>query len=315
MRDVSVAIAACLLLAWTAPVLAQDSSPAPPAVKVGGFLQLRETYQDQVGLTGAVHRARLIVDGGLAGGFSFRLSGEFRTGGTATMRAGVSLIDAYIRWSKAGWTFTAGQFKTPFSREFLPPSWAVETADRATVADSLAPRRDIGLMGAYAFGTAGAVSLGVFNGEGQNSVGNRDSTVLVVGRVTAAPIHAVELGANVASYGPDSTRYGADARVQFTQLMVRGEFIGQQRSGMGPDDSGWYVLAVYRVRPRVHLVARQEDFRRPAFAASQRISASTGGVNVYFSDDRVRLTANYVSRRVGSGTRRDILISQLQVRF
>jgi hypothetical protein len=42
---------------------------------------------------------------------------------------------------------------------------------------------------------------------------------------------------------------------------------------------------------------------------------STGGVNVYLSDDRVRLTANYVSRRVGSGTRRDTFISQLQVRF
>ena len=309
------AVSASLVLACTGPALGQDSSPPPPAVNVGGFLQLRETYQDQVGLTGTVHRARLIVDGALAGEFSFRLSGEFRTGGTATTRAGVSMIDAYIRWSKAPWTVTVGQFKTPFSREFQLQGWAIETADRATVVDSLAPRRDIGLTGAYAFGTTGAVSLGVFNGEGQNSVGNRDSTVLVVGRVTAALTQAVELGANFAAYGPDSARYGADARVQLRKLMVRGEFIGQQRSGMGPDDSGWYVLAVYSLRPRVHLVARQEDFRRPAIAPSQRVHASTGGVNLYFSDDRVRLTAAYVSRRVGSGTRRDILISQLQVRF
>lgn len=39
-----------------------------------------------------------------------------------------------------------GQFKTPFTREFITSPADLETADRSTVVDSLAPRRDIGVM-------------------------------------------------------------------------------------------------------------------------------------------------------------------------
>ena len=46
-----------------------------------------------------------------------------------------------------------GQFKTPFTREFITSLADVETADRATVVDSLAPKRDIGVMADYAIGS------------------------------------------------------------------------------------------------------------------------------------------------------------------
>ena len=66
-------------------------------------------------------------------------------------------------------------------------------------------------MGEYVFFKAATLSGGVFNGEGQNVTGNTDSTVLGVTRLVVRPIPAIALGANVARYFGDSTRYGFDA--------------------------------------------------------------------------------------------------------
>lgn len=61
-----------------------------------------------------------------------------------------------------------GQFKTPFTPEFITSLTDVETADRSTVVDSIAPKRDIRIMADYAIGPIATLALGVFNGEGQN---------------------------------------------------------------------------------------------------------------------------------------------------
>jgi len=116
----------------------------------------------------------------------------------------------------------AGQFKTPFTREFLTSLADVETADRATVVDSLAPKRDLGVMVDYAIGSVSTLMLGAFNGEGQNVTANTDSTLLWVGRAAVRPIAFVTLGANFASYGSDSTRYGVDAAVEYMGRPIEG---------------------------------------------------------------------------------------------
>jgi hypothetical protein len=47
-----------------------------------------------------------------------------------------------------------------------------------------------------------------------------------------------------------------------------------------------------------------------------RNRATTGGVNVEFGGGKVRLLADYVSRKIGTpGTRRGMLITQAQVKF
>jgi hypothetical protein len=192
----------------------------------------------------------------------------------------------------------------------------VETADRATVVDSIATKRDIGVMAQYAVGSYGTLSLGLFNGEGQNRIVNVDSSSLIVGRVAVRPIGFLTLGTNIGAYGGDSTRYGLDASVEYRGLLARGEFIWQSRHTAAPVDKGWYGLVTYRVLPWVQLVARQERFERPAISGAVRNVSTTGGVNVWFGGDGVRLLANYVSRRVGTpGPRRGTLVTQAQVRF
>jgi hypothetical protein len=61
---------------------------------------------------------------------------------------------------------------------------------------------------------------------------------------------------------------------------------------------------------------RQEDFRRSAISAESRHRAGTAGANFDFSGGKIRLMANYVSRKIGEpGVRRGTLIAQAQVKF
>jgi hypothetical protein len=296
------------------PALAAQTSP--PSVRLSGYIQARETYREGVGLTGSINRARLSAAGGGAKDVTWRIQGEFRTGSVGTGRASVSLQDAYVRWRPGSFGLQAGQFKTPFTREFITSLADVETADRSNVVDSLAPKRDIGIMADYAFGADATVLLGVFNGEGQNITANADSSLLVVARVTGRPISHVTLGANVADYGGDSTRYGVDASVEYYGALFRGEYVTQSRDGVDLADKGWYGLAAYRVTPWLQLVLKQEDFRRSAISADVRNRATTGGANVDFPGGKVRLMANYVSRKIGTpGTRRGQMLTQVQMKF
>ena len=68
--------------------------------------------------------------------------------------------------------------------------------------------------------------------------------------------------------------------------------------------------------PWVQLVLKQEDFRRSEIGPTLRNRATTGGVNVEFGGGKVRLLANYVSRKIGTpGVRRGLLMTQAQVKF
>jgi hypothetical protein len=295
---------------------AQDTARVAPSIKVGGYIQARETYRSDTKLTATLNRARLSADGNLTAGFTYRVLVEYEAGGTATAAASVSLRDAYIRWTRQAFSVTAGQYKTPFSPEYLMSITVVETADRATVVDSIATKRDIGVMAQYTLGSYGAVSLGVFNGEGQNRIVNVDSSSLVVGRVAVRPVAFLTLGTNVGAYSGDSTRYGVDADLEYRGVTARGEFIWQDRHTGAATDKGWYGLVAYKVLPWVQLVGRQELFERPAITGKVRTVATTGGVNVWFAGDRVRLLADYASRKIGTpGIRSGTLITQLQVRF
>jgi hypothetical protein len=268
-----------LLFSLATPALGQSG---PPAVRWSGYIQARETYREDVGLTGSINRARLTAAGGGAKDVTWRVQGEFRTGSAGTGRASVSLQDAYVRYKPGSLGIQVGQFKTPFTREFIISLADLETADRSTAVDSLAPKRDIGVMVDYAFGAAATAMVGVFNGEGQNITANADSSLLIVARATGRPIPYVSLGVNLADYGGDSTRFGVDAALEYMGATLKAEYLTQRRDEVNVDDKGWYALAAYRVVPWLQLVAKQEDFRRSGVSADSRNRATTGGANVDF---------------------------------
>ncbi len=304
---------------FSTTALAQAPSSSPPPVKLGGYIPGRETYQENVGLVGSINRARLTASGGVAGSVAWRVQGEFRTGNVGIGRASVSLQDAYIRWTRNNFGVQLGQFKTSFTREFLTSLTEVETADRATVVDSLAPKRDIGLMADYTIGGRATITAGIFNGEGQNVTANTDSSALGVARVTYRPIPYLVFGVNAARYFADSTRYGVDASVEVPWIILRGEYIGQHRDiADSGDDRGWYALAAAPVRPWLQPVFKYEWFDRPGVAPAGTLKnrAWTAAVNLFPWGRTTRLTLEYVSRNVSEpGVRKSLGLAQAQVIF
>ena len=272
------------------------------------FIQLRARYDSSV-LTQYVQRARLTLDGPIAPGFRYHLQAGYEEG------LNLLLLDASIRWKHDRFTFTVGQFKTPFAREYVIPLTQLETLDRSYVVDQLAPRRDIGVMGELALGQD-SLAVAVVNGEGQNQLVNKDSAVLIVSRAVAHPLKIVALGADLAYYGADSIRIGGDVNLELTSLALRAVYIAQYRSRLADNDYGWSLLASYKPMKGVQLVARQEDFQRPGISDSLRTLTTIAGANIDLSGSAVRLGVNYISRRVGTpGVRIGILMAQLQARM
>jgi phosphate-selective porin len=314
-----LALVPAALLLLHAPLSAQSAPSTSPAVKLGGYIQGREIYQNNVGLTATINRARLAATGSVSGSVSWKIQGEFRTGSVGTGRASVSLQDAYVRWTRNALGLQLGQFKTPFTREFITSLAEVETADRSTVVDSLAPKRDIGIMADYSLGRRAAISAGIFNGEGQNLTANSDSSTLGVARVTYRPIRFLALGVNAARYFADSTRYGVDANFEAPWIILRGEYIGQHRDVLQvEDDKGWYVLAAAPLNPWLLPVLKFEWFDRGGIAPAETLKnrAWTAGVNFFPWGRATRFTLEYVSRKVGEpGTRKGLGLAQAQVVF
>jgi hypothetical protein len=311
-----------LAFVWPLCTAVAQQPAAPPSVpasgpRISGYLQARETYQSRIGLTSSINRARVTVAGGIATGFTWRVQGEFRTGSVGTGKASVSLQDAYIRYARNRSGVQVGQFKTPFTLEFVTSLADLETADRSTVVDSLAPKRDIGVMGDYALGKRLAVYGGVFNGDGQNVTVNKDSTVLGVARAVVTLVKGLSVGGDVARYFGDSTRYGGEAAYEGPRVTVKGEYLRQYRDRTGkPGDRGWYALGAYRVTEAVQLVGKYEEFERPGISIAQKNTAWTGGANLFLAGPAIKLYLEYISRAIGTpGTRHGLLLTQLQARF
>jgi hypothetical protein len=308
-----------LLLSFSIPLAGQNpsgQSPSSAAVRLSGYIQAREVYQRRIGLSASINRARLAASGSVIDGVSWRIQGEFRTGSVGTGRASVSLQDAYLRFAAKSWALQAGQFKTPFSREFITSLSDIETADRSTAVDSLAPKRDIGVMGEYSYRMA-SLWAGIFNGEGQNVTGNSDSTLLGIARAAVRVMPGLSVAVNGAQYFGDSTRYGVDAAYEGSRFTLKGEYIGQARNRVGgPDDWAWYGLGGVSVVPAVQAVGKYEEFARPALTTAVKNQAWTLGLNVYPRGRNLRLTFDYVSRKIGDpGTRKGRLLAQAQAKF
>ena len=298
------------------PTTAIAPTAAIAAPRLGGYVQIRETAADGPGLTATLNRARLAADGTLPNRFSYRMLVEYEAGGSAKTAAGVSLREAYARWTYAPVAITFGQFKTPFTREYLVPVSALETLDLPIVVDSLAPKYDLGVSAEVAMRGMAAFSLGVFNGEGPNIPANRDSEVLVVGRGVLRVLPQFSIGGSLARYSPDSLRYGVEAAIEDRGFALRGELVGQHRRDRLRDDQGWFVFAGYRLLPWLQFVARQEDFQRPSLGQKRRLSSTMGGVTFDLPGGRTRILTEYLSGVSGfPRVRRGTLVSQLQVRF
>ena len=217
--------------------------PSTPAVS--GYVSGRMTHAD--GATGfLLNRGRLTAQVGPKPFFGIKIQGDFSGAQAGKLRsdstvAGFSLTDAYVelvpppKWATPGSVLAqlhpaivTGQFKTPYSLEYLSSFATLKTADRSQAVDRLSLKRDIGAMAQVGWGRIATLSGAVVNGEGPNATSNPDKTQMLMTRLTITPIPILELSAKIANEGADHS-WGYDGRALWRGLTVEGEGLYRKR--------------------------------------------------------------------------------------
>lgn len=308
------------------PVL--DTRQLGTAPSFSGYLSVRETRRHD-STSFSLNRARLAVMAAPRPYLAVRVQAELSAAGRVARDSTVPstvLTDAYVQLGAAtrasgaagvdsagrgarlanalAPVLLAGQFRVPFSLEYLTSFSLLKTANRSGVVDRLSPRRDIGVMAQARVTRFATVAGAVVAGEGANATRNPDNSEMVAGRLTLRPARALAVAVKWAGQGPDHL-WGYDARWLQGRATVEGEAL--HRTGRRPGATaapaptpryaagGGYLLAAYKVTPWLEPVAKWERFSEDA-TVGERETAFTAGATAHAGDERVRFQLNLVSR-------------------
>ena len=276
-------------------------------LRLSGYVSARETLRRDT-LTAVINRARLTLQVLPAPFAALRVQADFAATGLAradTVPA-IVLTDAYIQLVPPA-TLAAtgaralrpalivGQFRTPFSLEFLTPFSLLPTANRSQPIDRHTTRRDIGFLGQLAVGHMVIFNAALVNGEGSNRLTNPDGREMAIGRVTVFPLSRLAVAAKYLGQGRDH-RWGYDLRWIDHGALVEGEFLARRGPLTGTttvDARGGYALAAYRIRPWLQPVIKWEHLsdRRitGATTSTGHLTYTTVGINVLSRGESIRL--------------------------
>jgi len=326
-----------IYLLTPSPVINMRFFPSSPALS--GYVSVRTTHAD--GATGfLLNRGRLTVQIGPKPFFGIKIQGDLSGAQTGKLRsdstvAGFTLTDAYLQlvppttWTVPGSllgqlhpAIVAGQFKTPYSLEYLTSFGTLKTAERSQTVDRLSQKRDIGAMAQVGWRSIATVSGAVVNGEGPNATSNPDKRQMLMSRLTITPVSFLEVSAKIANEGADHA-WGYDGRALWRGLTVEGEGLYRNRptnSTTHLDAGGGYALIAYKIFPWLEPVYKYDrywDTRTTAegstiTAASTHSTWNVFGVNLLSSPEWLRLQLDWERRNVEpSPGRSNVYIAQL----
>ncbi len=217
MKKTRIGFLGWLLLGLAgAPALWSQQSQAPDdqnmvrAVKkdycsLGFLVQSVADFQPERTLVGSngfsIANVRILVSGRLQGSFGYLIQ--------TSMIKSPALLDAkvYYEFSPA-FAMDFGQFKAPFSAEYLIYAGNIDFVNRSQVVSALAPGRQIGLQGrVWIADRKISYAAGVFNGNGIGANSNDNNDLLYAGRIVFYPGALIglsssdhmEIGLNAAS--------------------------------------------------------------------------------------------------------------------
>ena len=155
-------------------------------LRLGGAVQAdhRHYLEEERAANGFdIRRARLVFRGTLTRWFRFGMEFEFQGNETD------NLVDAYIEGVNGLQALRFGQFKEPFSLEWVTADKAQVFAEKS-MAGSLCPGRDVGLMlHGRLMSDRLIYGVGLFNGDGDDGStgGNEQDSPEITGRLVAMP--------------------------------------------------------------------------------------------------------------------------------
>lgn len=151
-------------------------------VQLRHLLRMQDGHDDPVESSALLRQARIAWDGNV---YSPRLGYKLFV---ELAQSSVQLLDAYVEGAPvASLSLRGGQFKVPFSRDFLTSDEVLSFLERSVAVDEFRYDRDVGLMvTARAFGDRLEATAGVWNGAGKNVRANDNLDPLVAARFTVA---------------------------------------------------------------------------------------------------------------------------------
>jgi hypothetical protein len=318
---VAVDVAAALAAPLAAQARASGGSPYPvaptplvdprtlrAALSFGGYVAARATRRNDstaFAITRARGTAMVLVRPNVLVRVQADLAARGRLSSDSAVAA-FALTDAYVELVPAdslstaaalGGALAVGQFRTPFSQEYLTPFSLLRTADRSLPVDSISPRRDIGVL-AQLGGTLPLRLMGAaVNGGGANNPRNADGQLMTVGRLVVLPRDGLAVAAKWSADRADH-RWGYDGRWLLGPATVEGEALQRKRRSNGVTEtaSGGYALAALKIVPWAEPLAKLERFRRTR-AARASATWTTYGVNLLAPRESVRLQLDWVAKR------------------
>ncbi|MBE0557502.1 MAG: hypothetical protein IH628_09750, partial [Proteobacteria bacterium] len=234
---------------------------------------------------------------------------------------------------------SAGQFKTPFSAEFLTYAGSIDFVNRSQVVTALSPGRQIGVqLGGEIAKNELSYLVGVFNGNGISTNGNEGDNFLSVARVMINPIGIASqpqsgflgLGVNAAhSKETDATLAGGLLRgFTGTRVLVGGdilfvsgpvylsaEFIYSRLRSIdrsSRDPYGFHATAGYRVAERSQLLLRVDSFAADGLQEDSHLVIA--GYN-FWPTQVTELQINYIVPTIGAGFKNHQLLVNAQLGF
>ena len=259
------------------------------------------------------------------------------------------LNDAWIKLTylpKAN--ITVGQFKIPYSEEYLTSSSAIDTIERSLPVDSMATEFDRGIMvDANLFEKRFYYGVALVNGTGKNT-SDDNSSKDVIGRIVLTPfanekdsaLSGLKFGLNyqtgtqnkytnrTRSY--DRTRYGALVKYEIKNFKIQTEYLKQDYNhnpdATKPDaeieSNGWYALMTYTFPMRngmnIQPVLKYETYDPDNNVETNTQSITTFGVN-WNINKATKFSTNYRWRNDDRGgktaTNMNEWFSQLQIKF
>jgi hypothetical protein len=292
-----------------APTPVLDTRTFTREVRLGGYVGVRGVLRRDT-LTFVVNRARVTAQALPAPFAALRFQVDYTaTGRTSgdTVPA-IVLTDAYVLLvppspdsvGRLHPALVVGQFRTPFSLEFLTSFSLLPVPSRSQPVDRLSTRRDIGVLGQVAVGRAVTVTAALVNGEGPNRLVNADGREMAIGRVTVLPLPNLQVSAKYLGHGADH-RWGYDARWLGNGAVVEGEYLAR-RGPFGPgediDAGGGYALAAYKIRPWLQPVVKWEHLRDSRTigptTTERRLTYTTVGVNLLSRGETIRVLFNAI---------------------
>ena len=299
-------------------------------IRLSGYVSVRETIRRDSS-TFALNQARLTLTAEVTDFATVKLQGNLAALGRATGDTipGFVVTDAYVQLAPPNeWTVRGirpsviiGQFKTPFSLEYLTGFSILHTANRSQVVERLATRRDVGVMAHLAFGNLVTIAGSIVNGEGANSLHNTNGKQLAAGRLTFLPTASLAVAGKWAGEGADH-RWGYDARWVRNGLVLEGERIERRApidAGITQRAAGHYLMASYRIGRHLQPVIKWEQLRdrqtESGSTTETRLRWTTYGLNVLSTAESIRFQANWIVKRERPTSAANELVGQLIVIF